>query len=114
MSNCLHFRFRYDEDDANQNNLPITKLYKPKNLDATMQELRLLSDVAIMKLAQLQSWYIPGFYPWVFPGNVRGGRGTGPPPILSQVSAGSDSSRKLRQFIRSEGTTKSPRNIVLF
>ena len=115
MSNLIDciLRFKYDENDAIQNSLPITKLFKPKNLDATMQELKLLSDVAIMKLARLQCWFVPGYYPWTFPGQMRGGPGTGPPPILSQVSAGSNSVRQLRQFIRSEGTTEIPRNIVL-
>ena len=77
-----------------------------------MRELLFLSDMAIVKLARLQAWYLPGYYPFVFPGHLRGGRGTGPPPILSQT-AGNQSAQLLRQFIRSEGVTEIPRNIVL-
>ena len=111
------YRFRYDENDAalmnRMNSLPITKLYKPKNLEATMQEFQLLSDCAIIKLARLQSWFIPNFYPFTFPGQLRGGPGTGPPPILDQVSAGNKSKDLLRLFIRTEGVTEIPRNILL-
>ena len=99
------------EDD--QRSSPVTKLCKPRNLEATMQELRFLSDMAIIKLARLQSWYIPGYYPFVFPGQIRGGPGTGPPPILGQVSAGAQSSQLLKQFIRKEGVIDIPRNILI-
>ena len=101
-----------EADDALRSS-PITKLYKPRNLEATMRELKHLSDMAIIRLAKLQSWYLPNFYPFVFPGQLRGGPGTGPPPILSQVSAGDQSTRLLRQFIQSEGTTEVPRNILI-
>ena len=95
------------------NGLPTTKLFKPRNLEATMQELKHLSDVAIIKLARLQCWFIPGYYPFTFPGQLRGGPGTGPPPILEQVSAGNKSLNLLRHFIRVEGVTEIPRNIIL-
>ena len=78
-----------------------------------MRELKMLSDCAIVKLARLQNWYIPGFYPFTFPGQLRGGPGTGPPPILSQVSAGNNSTKLLKLFIRTEGVTEIPRNILL-
>ena len=59
-----------------------------------------------------QAWYIPGFYPLVFPGNIRCGQ-DGTPRLLSECTAGNQSKKMLQIFLSVEGETALPRSIIL-
>ena len=71
-----------------------------------------LCDVDIIGLCRDQSWYIPGFYPFVFPGNVRSGP-DGTPEVLVECTAGKQSKKMLQVFLSVEGETKLPKSIIL-
>ena len=90
----------------------MTILTKPKNLQSTMQTLMLLPDVDIVRLARDQGWWIPQFYPFIFPGQFRAGH-RGLPPVLSNCTAHDQSLKLLKLFVRVEGRCDLPRNIVL-
>ena len=90
----------------------MTILTKPRNLQSTMQTLMLLPDVDIVRLARDQGWWIPQYYPFIFPGHAR----SGPrelPPVLTNCTANDKSLKLLKLFVKVEGRCDLPRNIVL-
>ena len=106
-------RFRCDQAQIGQDQMPVTILNKPKNMEATLTILKMLPDVEQVKLAIAQSWWIPRLYPFIFPGQVRSGN-QGLPPVLKDCTANDESKRLLNLLIRVEGRrVEIPRNIII-
>ena len=111
--NTHECRFKYDERRIAEDQIPVTILTKPKNMEKSLPILMMLSDVDLIKLCQTQSWWIPNIYPFVFPGSgVRTGS-QGLPPILKACTANKESKHLLKLLINVEGKALLPRNIVI-
>ena len=106
---CL---FKYDGEHIEENRVPVTILTKPKNMEQTLPILMMLPDCDLIKLCQLQSWWIPKVYPFIFPGKFRSGA-RGLPPLLKDCTAHDNSERFLKLLIRVNGRVEIPRNIVI-
>ena len=105
-------RFLFDQNFIDQNQIPVTILTKPRNLEATMKTLMLLPDVDMVNLAIIQGWWIPKVYPFIFPGHLRAGP-KGLHPVLKDCTANENSTKLLKLLVRVEGRADLPRNIVL-
>ena len=78
-----------------------------------MKSLQRLADVDIVRICQLQQWYLPGYWPLTWPGQVRCGR-QGLHEVIKQCTAyGVTSTKRLKQLMDVFGEIVLPKNIML-
>ena len=87
-------------------------LKKPKEWDQTKIIFgRNLSHFEVVRICQLQRWFIKGVYPFTFPGRRRYGR-QGPPPLFYLHTAGKESKKMLKAMLKVESVTL-PKHMLL-
>lgn len=101
--------FEFRPSDHNMANFCV--LRRPPNYNQTAAILSQLTITDKIRLCRLNSWAIPGLWPLVFPGNLRQRRQT--PLILTEMTAGGESTNILRSLLRSEAQVELPKQIIL-
>ena len=82
-------------------------LKSPNNIEVVDNIMTQLCDTDKIKLCMSQNWFYKGIYPLVFPSANFG------TDLFFQFTAGTNSSRLLRQYLRQEASITLPMNIIL-
>ena len=84
-------------------------LRRPENYQVTKQILEQLEIPQRVQMCRINNWSMPGVWPIVFPG--RGG--SGPPPILAEMTAFDQSTTILQTLLREDSTVLLPRQVIV-
>ena len=106
--------FQYNESLHNQDDFCV--LRRPPSYNQTFAILSKLSLPDQIKLCQINNWAMPGLWPLVFPGQVRQRNQGGEsriPRILTEMTAGRNSTNILRELLRFENEVSLPRQVIL-
>ena len=107
-----HCNFHYDPIYCRQNYITPVFLSPPKKVEETRNLLSQLCVEDQVKLCRLQGWCLPSIFPLCFSYTQRSGR-QGEIPLLSSLTAASESVNILKKMVKLEGEVMLPKNIVI-